>query len=229
MASGRWTEKRKEDIRRSRVDGSRILAEALASLRRPPRLLIQASAMGYYGDRGDEILDEQAGPGEGFLAEMARDWEAQAQPARDAGIQVLLPRISLVLARQGGAFPRLSRPFRLGLGGRLGSGRHWISWIHIEDLVELLVEALEGRGWRGPLNACTSQPVRNSQMTHALGRHLHRPTALPVPGFLLRLLLGEMAGSLLLASQRMQPAVLEASGFTFRYPDLDAALDQLLG
>ncbi len=229
VAAGRWTARRKEAIRNSRVQGTRILSEALAAMRNPPRVLIQASAMGIYGDRGDDLLDEQAPPGEGFLADMATEWEAQSLPAEEAGIRVLLPRISLVLAREGGAFPRLQKPFRLGVGGKLGTGRQWMSWIHLDDLVAVLLQGLDREDWRGPLNACTSHPVRNLDLSHALGRRLHRPTAFPVPAFVLRILLGEMAESLLLASLRMRPAVLEAAGFPFRYPDLESVLDGLLG
>lgn len=228
VSGGRWNERRKAAIRESRIEGSRILSLALASLTRPPSVLIQASAMGFYGDRGEEVLDEQASVGEGFLADLARDWEAQSVPAAEAGIRVVHPRISLVLSKEGGAWPRLVKPFRMGLGGKLGNGRQWMSWIHLEDLVEVIVQGLEKEEWSGALNACTSTPMRNVDFGHAIGRRLHRPTAFPAPAWVLRLLLGEMADGLLLASVRMKPAVLEASEFRFRYADLGSALDELL-
>lgn len=223
LASGRWTPARKARIRDSRVNGTRLLAGALGRLSRPPRVLVSASAVGYYGDRGDEIVREGSPPGTGFLADVCRQWEAAAEPARRAGIRVVHNRTGLVLSSAGGMLPRILPLFRLGLGGRLGSGRQYMSWIAIEDVVGALLHLMAHEEIRGPANLVSPHPVTNREFTAALGRVLSRPTPFPVPTPALRIALGEMAGELV-ASVRAEPARLVESGYAFRFPDLDGAL-----
>ena len=228
IAAGRWTQARKDAIRRSRVDGTRLLAETLTRLEHRPRLLLSASAVGYYGSRGDEPLTEESPPGTGFLAEVCRAWEAAARPAGDAGIRVVTPRFGMVLAREGGALPRMLTPFRLGLGGVIGSGAQFVSWIALPDLVALLRFLMGADRLAGPVNAVTPRPVTNREFTKVLGRVLGRPTVVPVPPFVVRLVFGEMGESVLLGGQRVLPARLETAGFRFRTPDLEAALTSAL-
>lgn len=225
----RWTRERKERIRTSRVAGTRLLCEALAARQRPPRTLICASALGYYGDRGDEVLTEESPPGKGFLPEVCKEWEAAALPVRSRGTRIVWLRIGIVLAREGGALPRMLTPFRLGLGGRLGSGRQWMSWIAREDVVRIVRFVLQHDDLEGPVNAASPDPVTNAEFTKTLARVLRRPALLPVPAFVLRLLLGEMADELLLSSTRMTPARLTAAGFVFAHPRLEDALRRELG
>jgi uncharacterized protein (TIGR01777 family) len=229
VAGGRWTAARKRAIADSRGPVTERLCRTLAALPVRPRVLVSASATGIYGDRGDEVLDERSAPGEGFLAEVARAWELATKPASDAGIRVVVLRIALVLDRDGGALPRMARPFRLGLGGRLGSGAQWTPWITRHDLVRAIAFVLDDAGVDGPVLACTPAPVTNRELTAALARVLRRPAVLPVPAFALRLLLGEMAGALLLASQRAQGTVLPRAGFVFDHPELPGALAAVLG
>jgi uncharacterized protein len=219
----RWTAERKRRIRASRVEGTRLLAETLAGLARPPAVLVSASAVGYYGDRGDELLDEAAPLGEGFLAEVVRDWEAAAEPARTAGIRVVHPRMGVVLSASGGALARLLLPFRLGVGGPVGSGRQWLSWITRADAVAVIVRALSDEELRGPVNVAAGA-VRFGDFARALGRVLHRPALLPVPAPALRLVFGEMADATLLASARVDAAVLRSRGHRFLHPELEGAL-----
>ena len=229
IAAGRWTADRKTQIRESRVKGTRLLAETLAWLASPPRVLVCASAMGYYGNRGNEVLGEDSPPGTGFLAELCQAWEAASEPAERAGIRVVKLRVGIVLSSQGGALARMLLPFRLGLGGRIGGGRQYMSWIALDDLVAVVLHALTTNSLAGPVNAVTPNPVTNQEFTRMLGRVLGRPTILPVPAFAARLALGEMANELLLSSARLEPARLLASGYTFRYPELEGALRQVLG
>lgn len=229
IAGGRWTAARKEAIRRSRIDGTRLLAESLARLGRRPRVLISASAVGYYGPRGDEPLTEDSASGRGFLAEVCQAWEAAAEPARRAGIRVVNPRLGMVLAATGGALGRMLIPFRLGLGGVMGSGRQYVSWIALEDLVEAITYLMFAGHVSGPVNAVAPGPVTNRGFTQTLGRVLRRPTLAPLPAPLVRLLFGEMGQALLLDGARVLPARLLASGFRFRYPDLEGALRSELG
>jgi uncharacterized protein (TIGR01777 family) len=224
IAAGRWTAAVKARIRESRVEGTRLLAETLAQLDRRPRVLVSVSAVGYYGDRGDEPLTEESPPGSGFLASVARAWEAAADPARVAGIRVVHPRLGLVLAGQGGALPRMLRPFRLGLGGAIGSGRQYWSWIALADVVRVIELALGAEEIRGPVNAVAPVPATNRAFTRALGQVLGRPTLLPLPAPVVRLLMGEMGQALLLGSARVLPRRLERAGFRFRYPELPSAL-----
>lgn len=224
VSGGRWTPERKRRIRESRVVGTRLLAEALAGLQRPPAVLACASAIGYYGDRGDDMVDEESAPGEGFLAEVCREWEAAAEPARARGIRVAHLRFGLVLSGRGGALGRMLPLFRLGLGGRLGSGRQWMSWIALDDLVEVVLRVLREEAFSGPINVVAPRPVRNAGFTAALARVLKRPAVFPVPALLLRLALGEMADELLLASTRVDPMRLRHAGHRFRFEDIEAAL-----
>lgn len=224
IAARRWSAAQKERIRASRVEGTRALVDGLASLGLSPRIFVSASAVGIYGDRGDEELDEASPPGHGFLADVCRQWEEESRRARELGARTIQLRIGLVLGREGGALERMLPPFRLGLGGPFGSGRQWVPWIHVSDVVGLIRFALAGRALlEGPVNAAAPHPVRNRQFAEALGRALGRPARLPVPGFALRLVLGEMS-QLLLHSQRVVPRAAMAAGFAFRYPELDPAL-----
>lgn len=229
IAGGRWSNARKALVRESRVASTRLLAEALATLEPRPRVLLSASATGVYGDRGEEWLDESSSPGTGFLAEVARAWEGAAQPAARAGVRVAHPRTGLVLAPNGGALAAMLPLFRLGLGGPLGGGRQWWSWIALEDAVAGLVHALGHDGVRGPFNLVAPRPVRCGDFARALGAALRRPALLPAPAFALRLVLGaEQADELLLASQRVRPAVLERTGFAFAHGVLGPALGAIL-
>ena len=229
VAGGRWTEAKKRRIRSSRVDVTRRLAEALLRLERPPRLLVSASAVGYYGDRGSEILREDSSPGPGFLAEVCREWEAATDPAARAGIRVVRLRIGMVLSRRGGALGAMLTPFRLGAGGPVGSGVQWVSWIAIDDLVGATLHALATESLAGPVNAVAPEPVTNRELARTLGRVLRRPALLPLPAVAARLLFGQMADELLLASARVEPARLRATGFTFRHARLEDALRHELG
>jgi uncharacterized protein (TIGR01777 family) len=229
VAEGRWTAARKRAIRESRVAGTRLLVQTLASLPEDgrPTALISASAIGVYGDRGDELLDEEAVPGSGFLAEVCTAWEREVGAAERLGVRVAIVRVGIVLGKEGGALARMLPPFRLGLGGRIGSGRQWMSWIHLDDLVSLVAHATTHGEVRGVLNGVAPEPVRNADFTRTLGRALGRPTVFPVPAIGLRTALGEMAG-ILLASQRVVPQAAVRAGFAFRHPTLPAALADLL-
>jgi len=223
VAAGRWNAARKQRIRDSRVLGTRHLAAAIGALAARPRVLVSASAVGYYGDRGDEVLEEGSSPGTDFLAEICRAWEAESAAAAAHGVRVVNPRIGIVLGRGGGALARMLLPFRLGAGGRLGSGRQWMPWIHIDDLVGLILHAAERDAVSGPMNAVAPAPVTNLEFTKTLGSVLHRPTIAPMPSAVLRILVGEMA-EVILSSQRVMPRVAERTGHRFRYPSLAEAL-----
>ncbi|MGA0370021.1 MAG: TIGR01777 family oxidoreductase, partial [Kiritimatiellia bacterium] len=225
IAARRWSEAQKKKISDSRVCGTRALAEALAGLTEKPECLVCASAIGFYGNRGEEVLRESSASGEGFLAEVVRDWEAAADPAREAGIRVVHLRIGIVLSPQGGALAKMLPPFRWGLGGPLGNGRMWMSWIHLEDAARAFVTALQSPALQGAFNLCAPNPVRNAEFTRSLASALHRPAFLPAPAPLLRLALGEMAEALLLGSTRCVPAGLVNQGFEFEYPELQGALE----
>lgn len=224
IAQGRWTKSRKDVLLQSRVDSTRALVHALAKMNIRPRVLVQASAIGYYGNRGDELLTEESAPGDGFLARVAGEWEAEAAKAEALGIRVVLARFGVILAKEGGALPQMMRPFRFGVGGRVGSGRQWMSWITLEDTVRVLCLAIESNTLRGAINVVSPQPVTNLEFTSELARALGRPAIVPVPAFALRLALGEMADELLLGSLRVIPEKLLNSRFEFRSPDLRAAL-----
>jgi uncharacterized protein len=226
----RWTRAHRRRIRDSRVDGTRLLATTLAALARPPRVLISASAIGVYGnDRGDEPLDETSALGTGFLADVGREWEASAAPAVARGIRVVHPRFGVILGTDGGALPKMLLPFRLGLGGRLGSGRQWMSWIAIGDVVRALRWLIDAENVAGPVNVVAPHPIRNADFTRSLGRVLRRPTIAVVPAVALDIALGAMGRGTLLASQHVVPRRLAESGFTWEHPELDPALRALLG
>lgn len=226
VAGQRWNEAFKRRLRESRIEGTRQLIAGLRASGHWPRVVVSASAVGYYGDRGEEPLTEAAGPGHDFLAQLAVDWEAATAPLVTAGVRVVLLRIGIVLGRDGGALGQMLPLFRWGLGGRLGSGRQWFPWIHEQDVVGLICWALEQEGVRGPVNAVAPGSVTNAEFTRALGRQLGRPTILPAPRFGLKLALGEFADSLL-ASQRVVPALAQQKGYAFRYPELSQALAEL--
>jgi uncharacterized protein (TIGR01777 family) len=229
ISEGRWTDEKKRRIIESRRQGTRLIGETLARLNPRPRALVSASATGYYGDRGDEVLTEESAPGANFVAEVCREWEAAAEPARAAGIRTAHLRFGIILTGAGGALVKMATPFKFGVGGKLGSGAQYYSWITLEDVLAVVLHALENESLSGPVNAVSPQPVRNSEFTAALGRVLGRPTIFPVPAFAARLAFGEMADELLLASARVEPAKLQASGFQFQHPTLDAALRHALG
>ncbi|MBI5685167.1 MAG: TIGR01777 family protein [Verrucomicrobia bacterium] len=228
IATGRWTPEKKARIRDSRVQVTRRLCDTVARLASPPRVVICASAVGCYGNRGDELLREESAPGTGFLAEVCRDWEAATKPAADAGIRVVNLRFGVILSAAGGALAKMLTPFKLGVGGVIGDGRQWMSWVALDDAVGVIGDALANDALRGPVNVVAPQPVTNREFTTALGRVLRRPTMFPAPAFALRLALGEMADALLLSSQRVEPAKLVASGYRFRFPELEGALRHLL-
>jgi uncharacterized protein (TIGR01777 family) len=224
IAEGRWTDEKKKRIRESRVKGTKLLADALANLSNPPRTLICASAVGYYGDRGDELLTEESAPGDDFLAKVCVEWEQATALAKEKGIRVLNSRFGIILDKNGGALKKMLPPFRMGIGGRLGSGKQWMSWIALDDVVGALKYALTNDALAGPANFVAPSPVRNAEFTKVLGKVLSRPTLFPIPAFGLRLLFGEMADALLLSSQRVKAARLEAGGYQFQYSDLADAL-----
>ena len=225
----RWSESYKREVHDSRTRGTALLCETLAKLERPPRVLVSGSAVGWYGDRGDEQLSEASGPGTGFLAEVVKDWEAATEAASDAGIRVVRLRSGVVLSRKGGALKKQLLPFKLGAGGKLGSGKQWLSWIALDDEVGAILHLIRRETLRGPVNATAPNPVTNAEFTQALGAALHRPTIATVPRFALKAVFGgQMATEMLLAGQRVLPRALEASGFTFRFPRVDEALRALL-
>jgi uncharacterized protein len=224
IAGGRWTKGRKELLRTSRIDTTRALVNALAKMNARPRVLVSASAIGIYGDRGDEVLTEESRPGTGFLAGLAREWEAEALKAEALGIRVVLARFGIILARHGGALAKMLLPFKLGAGGRLGSGKQWMSWITLEDVVGIVRFAIENGAARGAMNVVAPGAVQNAEFTKALAKALHRPAIFPAPASALRLALGEMADALLLSSQRVAPQKLQQLGYSFLFPELPSAL-----
>jgi len=227
IASGRWSPARKAEILRSRTSSTRLVAAALAKLRSRPAL-VSASAIGYYGDRGGEWLDETSRPGRGFLAEVCVEWERACDAARDAGLRVVNPRIGVVLDPAGGALPAMLVPFRLGLGGKLGSGAQYVSWISLDDLVAAFRHCIVSTTLSGPVNLVAPAPVTNAELTHALARVLGRPAFMRVPASVLRLALGQAADELLLGGARISCGKLERSGFAFRDRELEAALRRIL-
>lgn len=228
IGEGRWNTEKKTRIRESRVRGTRNLVKALESLAERPKVLVSGSAIGFYGDRGAEVLDESAAPGTDFLAEISQAWEAEAGRARDLGIRVVTSRTGIVFGASGGALKKMLPPFKLGIGGRLGSGRQWMSWIHLDDLVGLLLHAAQTSEINGPMNGVAPLPVTNQEFTKTLASVLRRPAIFPVPKLALRVAIGEFA-SFLLASQRVVPRVGERTGYRFRYPTLAEALRDILG
>jgi uncharacterized protein len=225
---GRWNAAKKARIRDTRVQGTKTLVESLTKTAHPPRVFICASAIGYYGDRGDELLREESAPGSDFLAQVCREWETATQPATNAGIRTVNTRFGVILSRDGGALPKMPPPFRMGVGGRIGTGRQWMSWIHIADVVGAIEHALDNPSVSGAVNVVGPNPAMNAEFTRTLARALHRPAIFPMPAFAARLAFGEMADALLLASQRVEAAKLTANGYRFQFEDLSAALAALL-
>jgi hypothetical protein len=228
IADGRWTAARKAELRSSRIDTTSALVHALARMNARPRVLVSASATGIYGNRGDEVLTEESQPGNDFLSSLAKDWETEAVKAEATGIRVVLARFGIILARDGGALPQMMRPFKFFAGGKIGSGQQWMSWISLDDVIEILRFALEKGDVRGPINAISPQPVQNVEFTKTLASAMHRPALFPAPPFALRLALGEMADALLLSSQRVLPQKLQQLGYSFLHPDLASAISAVL-
>lgn len=228
IASGRWSKARKERIRNSRVQGTEALCKSLALLPTPPRVFVTASAVGYYGDRGDERLVEDSTPGNSFLAEVARDWELATKPAEEAGMRVVKMRLGAVLTPEGGALKAMLPPFKLGVGGKMGPGSQYMAWITLRDATRAFALAVEDSSLVGPINTVAPSAITNAQFTKALGKALSRPTIFPLPKFMAKIVIGEMADELLLASMNVAPQVLEKAGFKFLDPDIDSALSSLL-
>jgi len=229
IASGRWTAERKRKLRESRVRGTKALSEALSKLARPPRVLASASAIGYYGDRGDEVLHEESEPGSSFLAALCRDWEEATKSARGRGLRVACLRFGVILSPRGGALQKMLLPFRMGVGGKVGSGKQYMSWISIDDAVGAAHHVLSRDSLDGPVNVVAPSPVTNLELTKTLGKVLSRPAVFPMPALVARLVFGEMADELLLASARVEPRKLLAAGYAFQHPQLEGALRHLLG
>jgi uncharacterized protein (TIGR01777 family) len=229
IASGRWTAARKLRIHESRVKGTRLIAETICRLTHPPQVMVSASAIGYYGDRGSEILREESPAGTGFLADVCRAWESATDPATRKGIRVVHLRTGLVLSSTGGAMGKMLLPFKLGVGGKIGSGKQYWSWISLDDVCGAIVHCIQAPGLHGPVNVVSPSPVTNLEFTRTLGKVLGRPVIFPLPGFAARLALGEMADALLLASARVEPAKLLTSRFVFKHRDLEPTLRYLLG
>ena len=228
IADGRWTAQRKALLGSSRIDTTRALVGALTKMNARPSVLVSASAIGYYGDRGDETLTEDSKPGGDFLAGLAQEWEAEALKAEALGIRVVLPRFGIILAREGGALPKMMLPFKIGVGGKLGSGRQWMSWVTLEDVVGILRFAIENPPVRGAITIVSPQPQQNVEFTKVLAEAMRRPALFPAPTFALRLALGEMADALLLSSQRVLPRAIEKLGHRFLHSDLPTALKSLV-
>ncbi len=228
IASSRWTESQKERIRASRVDGTRLLSETLAQLQEPPQVMVCASAIGFYGDRGDEIMTERSEAGQGFLAQVVREWESATAAARDKGIRVINLRLGVVMSPVGGALSRMLLAFRLGLGGRVGNGKQYMSWTSLEDAVEIICFAMNTDSLEGPVNAVSPNPVTSREFTKTLGRFLMRPTLCRMPAWLVRISMGEMGEELLLSSTRVEPRKLLDAGYPFQHETLTAAFEHML-
>jgi uncharacterized protein (TIGR01777 family) len=228
IAAGRWTDDQKRKIRDSRVNGTHLLSEAIAKLAPKAKVFVCASATGIYGDRGDETLDEQSESGGGFLAGVCREWEKASEPASRVGVRVVNLRFGPIIAREGGMLAKLLTPFKMGMGGKVGSGKQFISWVGLDDAVRAVMLAIKDESIRGPLNVVAPNPVTNEDFTRALGHVLNRPTALAMPAFAARLAFGEMADEMLLASQKVMPKKLIGAGFEFKHPKLEPTLKDLL-
>lgn len=226
---GRWTDAKKKEIRNSRVEGTLNLSQALAQAKQKPQVFVCSSAIGYYGDRGDEVLTEQSSPGAGFLPEVCIEWEAAAMPATAAGIRTVHIRTGVVLSPKGGALGKMVTPFKLGIGGEIGSGRQWMSWIDVEDMVAAILFMLQSDSLHGPVNMVAPHPVTNAEFTKTLARVLSRPAIFPVPAFAIKLGFGEMGETALLGSQRVSPVKLATSGYSFHFSDLESSLKHVLG
>jgi uncharacterized protein len=229
IAEGRWTDAKKARIRESRTKPTRALSEALAKLNRPPKVLVCASAIGYYGNRGEEILREGSAPGKGYLSDVCLEWEGAAVPAVQKGIRVVNLRFGVVLSAAGGALAKMLPPFRMGVGGKVGDGKQYMSWIALDDAIGAIHHVVMNGRLMGAVNAVAPNPITNLEFTRTLGRVLSRPTVFPVPAAVARIAFGEMADALLLASARVLPGLLTETGYQFRYPELEGALRHLLG
>ena len=228
VGEGNWTEEKKRSIKESRVVGTRTLVDAFGKVEKPPKIFVSASAIGFYGSRGDEILTEESSKGEGFFPEVCSEWEAESEKAAGFGARVVMPRIGIVLAKDGGALKEMLTPFKLGVGGTIGSGEQWMSWIALDDLIKIIHFALENDDLRGAINATAPNPVKNEQFTDTLGKVLHRPTIIPIPEFGIKLLFGEKGKTLLLEGARVLPKKLEDKGFRFTFANLEEALNHVL-
>lgn len=228
IAEGRWTDEKKRRIRESRVKGTKLLGDALANLTVPPKTFVCASAIGYYGNRGDELLTETSAPGDDFLAKVCADWEEATALATEKGIRVMNARFGVILDTNGGALKKMLPPFRMGVGGRIGSGKQWMSWIALDDVIGGIKFALANESVKGPVNFVSPNPVTNAEFTKTLGKVLSRPTIFPIPAFAIKLMFGEMGEALLLGGQRVAPARLAGGGFEFSYAQLEAALGHML-
>ncbi len=224
----RWTDEKKKAIRDSRVLGTRNVVEAISKLKSKPKVLIASSAIGFYGERGDDEVTESSSPGDNFLAEVTKAWETESRRAEDAGIRTVLLRTGIVLSKDGGALATMLTPFKLGVGGVVGSGKQWMSWISLDDVVAIVNYAIENENVRGAINAVSPNPVTNEEFTKTLGEVLYRPTFIPLPGFAVGMIFGEMGEVLLLASTKVAPKRLEDAGFEFKYPELKAAIEHAL-
>ena len=220
-----WSDAKKKAIRDSRVDGTRVIVETISKLKARPKVLVAASAIGFYGDRGEDEMTESSAAGDTFLAEVSKDWEAEARRAEDSGIRTVLLRTGIVLSKDGGALGTMLTPFKFGVGGVVGSGKQWMSWISLDDHIRVINYAIENESVRGALNSVSPHPVTNQEFTKTLGEVLYRPTILPLPSFAVNMVLGEMGDALLLASTRVLPKRLEDAGFEFEYPDLKRAIE----
>jgi uncharacterized protein len=225
---GRWTDEKKRKIRESRVAGTTALAEALAQAKDKPQVFVCSSAIGYYGDRGDEVLNEESAPGSGFLPDVCREWEAATKAAADAGIRTVQMRTGVVLSPKGGALGKMLTPFKMGVGGKIGNGRQWMSWIDVQDMVGAIHHILKSDLLQGPVNMVAPKPVTNAEFTNTLASVLSRPAIFPMPAFVVKLAFGEMGETVLLGSQRVEPAQLVGSGYPFRFSDLRASLENIL-
>jgi uncharacterized protein len=228
IAGGRWTAERKAELRSSRIDNTRALVSALAKMKKRPRVLISASAIGYYGNRGDELLTENSEAGRGFLAELAKEWEFEAERAEEFGLRVVRLRFGIILAKDGGALPQMMLPFKFGAGGRLGSGRQWMSWITLADVVRIVRRAMDDEAMKGAVNVVAPGAMRNAEFTKVLAKVMHRPSFFVAPAFALRMAMGEMADALLLGGQRVAPQKLRDSGYEFLHANLVEALTAVL-
>ena len=228
VSEGSWTDEKKRSIKESRVVGTQTLVDALRKTENPPKIFISASAIGFYGNRGDEILTEDSAAGEGFLAEVCAEWENESEKAREFGARVVMPRIGVVLTKDGGAIEKMLTPFKFGVGGTIGSGEQYMSWITLDDLIRIIHFALENENLNGAVNATAPNPVKNKEFTDTFGKVLHRPTIIPVPAFGIKLLFGEMGETLLLEGARVLPKRLEDAGFEFKFPKLEDALKHVL-
>jgi uncharacterized protein (TIGR01777 family) len=228
IVEGRWTDERKKLLHSSRIDTTRGLISAIAKLNPKPRVLVSASAVGFYGDRGDEVLSETSAPGAGFLADLAKEWEAEARQAQPLDVRVVSVRFGIILSKDGGALPPMMAPFKFGLGGKLGTGKQWMSWVALRDVVAIIRQALQDDLLAGPLNIVAPEPLRNAAFTEILAQVLHRPAMFAAPAFVLRLAMGEMADEALLASERVVPEALLRHGYKFLHTDLRETLQTIL-